>query len=153
MLKSDVKLDIAHVAYRGSAPMLQDLMADQVQVALDSLPAAIGFIKAGQLRALAVTARDEASGVAGAPPLAATVPGFEAESWFAPKAPRGTPKAIIDRLSRASDEYLKAPEATRRLNGTGAVPVGGTPESPGEFIAKEVPKWKRAVEMSGARID
>lgn len=153
MLKAEARLDIPHVPYKGSGPMLQDLLANQVQLATDNLPSAIPFIRSGKLRALAVTSKDTAPGLADVPPLAQTVPGYEAESWFVLMAPKGTPKAIVDKLAAASDAFLKSADGIKRLNELGAVPVGGTPESLGKFIAAEDVKWKKAVEFSGARVD
>ncbi|HEX4883957.1 MAG TPA: tripartite tricarboxylate transporter substrate binding protein [Casimicrobiaceae bacterium] len=153
LLKSMTKSDFTHVPYKGSGPMLQDLLGGQVQMAIDNLPSAMPHIKAGKLVALAVTSTEPSPELPGVPALASVVPGYAAESWFVLMAPAGTPPAIVDKLSAEVDRIVKRPEVVERFKALGATPVGGTPKSLGEFIAAETTKWRDVVKASGARVD
>ncbi|MEO6271051.1 MAG: tripartite tricarboxylate transporter substrate binding protein [Lautropia sp.] len=153
LLKSMAGISVAHVPYRGSAPMLLDLVGGTIQMAIDNLPSAMGQIKSGKLIPLGVTSSTGVETLPGVPAIASEVPGYEAESWFVLMAPAGTPPAIISQLSTEVDRILKLPEVVERFKGLGAEPVGGTPESLGKFIATETTKWKKVVKDSGAQID
>ena len=146
-------LQIAHVPYKGSAPMLLDLVGGNIQMAIDNMPAAMGQIKAGKVIPLGVTSSGKSSTLPDVPPISSLVPGYEAESWFVLMAPKGTPAVIIDKLSAEVDRILKKPEVIERFKSLGAEPVGGTPESLGKFIAAETTKWEKVVKESGAKID
>jgi tripartite-type tricarboxylate transporter receptor subunit TctC len=87
------------------------------------------------------------------PPIASVLPGYEAESWFVLVAPRGTPDAIVTRVSAEVDRILKKPDVVERFRGLGAEPVGGTPAELARFIAAETTKWKEVVRISGAKVD
>lgn len=153
LLKSMAGISAAHVPYRGSAPMLLDLVGGTIQMAIDNLPSAMGQIKSGKLIPLGVTSSKGVETLPGVPAIASEVPGYEAESWFVLMAPAGTPPEIISKLSTEVDRILKLPEVVERFKGLGAEPVGGTPESLGKFIAAETTKWKKVVKDSGAQID
>lgn len=142
-----------HIPYRGSNPMLTDLMGGQIQMAIDNLPSAMGFIRSGKLKAIGVTSTEPVKGLESAPPIADFLPGYSAESWFVLMAPAGTPQAIVEQLSREVDSLLKEPETRTRLDSLGAVPVGGTPKQLADFIAAETTKWQKVVKDSGAKID
>ena len=153
LLKTLTKTDFTHVPYKGSGPMLQDLLGGQVQMAIDNLPSSMPHIKAGKLVALAVTSAAPSPELPGVPTLGSIVPGYLAESWFVLMAPTGTPEAIVNKLSVEVDRIVKRPEVIERFKQLGAEPVGGTPKSLGEFIARETSKWRDVVKASGARID
>jgi tripartite-type tricarboxylate transporter receptor subunit TctC len=153
LLKSLAGIQVTHVPYRGSGPMLLDLVGGQIQMAIDNLPSAMAQIKAGKLVALGVTSAKPVDTLPGVEPIAKTVPGYEAESWFVLMAPAGTPAAIVNKLSSTVDGILKKPDVIERFHGLGAQPVGGTPESLGKFIAAETTKWQKVVKESGAKID
>ena len=142
-----------HIPYRGSGPMLLDLMAGQIQMAIDNLPSAIPHIRAGKLVALGVTSTTRNAQLPDVPTIASVLPDYAAESWFVLVAPAGTPAAIINRMSAEVDRILKKPEIIERFKGLGADPVGGTPEQLGQFIAAETKKWQQVVKDSGAKID
>ena len=153
LLKTLTKTDFTHVPYKGSGPMLQDLLGGQVQMAIDNLPSSMPHIKAGKLVALAVTSAASSPELPGVPTLGSIVPGYLAESWFVLMAPTGTPDAIVGKLSAEVDRIVKRPEVIERFKQLGAEPVGGTPKALGEFIARETTKWRDVVKASGARID
>ena len=153
LLKAMAGISVTHVPYRGSAPMLLDLVGGTIQMAIDNLPSAMGQIKAGKVIPLGVTSTTPVSTLPDVPPIASEVPGYEAESWFVLMAPAGTPPAIINKLSAEVDKILKKPEVIERFGGLGAKPVGGSPESLGKFIAAETTKWQKVVKDSGAKID
>jgi tripartite-type tricarboxylate transporter receptor subunit TctC len=153
LLKSMAKIEATHIPFRGAGPALQALLGGQVQMAIDNLPSAIPHIRAGKLVALGVTSPGPVAALPGVPPIAATLPGYEAESWFVLMAPAATPPAVVRKLSATLDEILKRPDMAARLRDLGADPVGGTPEALGAFIAKETAKWKEVVKLSGAKVD
>ena len=153
LLKGMAGIDVAHVPYRGSGPMLLDLVGGQIQMAIDNLPSAMAQIKAGKLIALGVTSTDKVATLPDVPPIASVVPGYVAESWFVLMAPAKTPPAIIAKLSAEVDTILKKPDVIERFRGLGAEPVGGTPASLGKFIEAETTKWQKVVKDSGAKVD
>ncbi len=147
-------VQMTHVPYKGSAPALQDLIAGQVQLMFDNLPPSLPQIKAGKLRALAVTSAARAPALPDVPTVAeAGLPGFEASSWFGVLAPAGTPPAIVAKLNAEIGRWLATPEAKEKLAKQGADAAGGSPEDFVKHIAAETAKWAKVVKESGAKID
>ena len=109
---------MTHVPYKGSAPMLTDLLGGQVQVTFDNLPSSIGHIKAGKLRALAVTTAQRSDELPDVPTVAETVPGYEASAFFGFGVPKGTPKEIVDLLNKEINLALKDPGMSGKAEGT-----------------------------------
>jgi tripartite-type tricarboxylate transporter receptor subunit TctC len=153
LFKTQAGVFVTHIPYRGSGPMLQDLMAGQVQMSIDNLPSALPLIQSGKLVALGVTSAQPVPQLPGVPAIASVLPGYEAEAWFVLVAPAGTPQPIIDKLSAEVDRILKKPEVAERFAKLGATPVGGTPRQLGDFIAAETRKWQKVVKDSGAKVD
>ena len=153
LFKNRAGVFVTHIPYRGSGPMLLDLMSGQVQMAIDNLPSAMPHIKAGKLVALGVTGSQPNGQLPDVPPIASILPGYAAESWFVLMAPANTPPAIVNRMSAEVDKILKKPEVIERFKGLGAETVGGTPEQLGQFITAETGKWAQVVKASGAKID
>ena len=153
LFKSRAGIFAVHIPYRGSGPMLLDLMAGQIQMAVDNLPSAIPHIRSGKLVALGVTSEARNAQLPDVPTIASALPGYAAESWFVLMAPAGTPPAIVSRLSGEVDRILKKPEVVERFKGLGAEPVGGTPERLAQFIVAETRKWQQVVKASGAKVD
>jgi tripartite-type tricarboxylate transporter receptor subunit TctC len=153
LFKSRAKVFVTHIPYRGSGPMLQDLLGGQISMAIDNLPSAMPHIKSGRLLALGVTSTTPNAQLPDVPPIAKILPGYSAESWFVMVAPRGTPDGIVARVSSEVDRILKKPEVIERFRGLGAEPVGGTPADLARFIADETTKWREVVRISGAKID
>jgi tripartite-type tricarboxylate transporter receptor subunit TctC len=151
MAMTGVKM--THVPYRGSNPALIDMISGQVQVLFDNMPSSISHIKAGKLRALAVTTEKRSDALPDVPVLADTVPGYEASAWFGMGAPKNTPPEVIAILNRHINDALKDPKIKAKLDELGGSTMGGTPEDFGKIIASETEKWKKVVEFSGASVD
>ena len=147
-------VQMTHVPYKGSAPALADLLGGQVQLMFDNLPPSLPQIKAGKLRALAVTSATRAPALPDVPTVAeAGLPGFEASSWFGVLAPAGTPPAIVAKLNAEIAKWLTSPEAKEKLASVGANIAGGTPEDFARHIQAETAKWAKVVKESGAKVD
>ena len=153
LFKGRAGIFATHIPYRGSGPMLLDLMAGQIQFAIDNLPSAMPHIRSGKLIALGVTSEQRNGQLPEVPAIASVLPGYAAESWFVLMAPAGTPPAVVNRLSAEVDRILKKSEVLERFKGLGAEPVGGTPGELGQFIAAETRKWAEVVKASGAKVD
>jgi tripartite-type tricarboxylate transporter receptor subunit TctC len=146
MAMTDAKMQ--HVPYRGSGPAINDLLGGQVQVMFDSMPSIIQHIRAGTLRALAVTSATRSSQLPDTPTVAETVPGYEASALFGMAAPKNTPKEIIEKLNRDINAVLAEPEMNKRLVELGGDPLIGTPEAFGAMIVAETEKWKKVIESA-----
>jgi len=146
-------VNLVHVPYRGAAQSITDLLSDQVQVSFDPLPAAVQHIKAGRLRALAVTTATRSDALPDVPTVAEFVPGYEASAWNGVCAPRSTPPDVIDTLNRTINAGLADPGIKARLTGLGATPIGGTPADFATLIAEQTAKWAKVIRTSNIRID
>jgi len=154
MFKATAGIDLTHIPYKGSAPAVADLIAGQVQVMVDGLPSALPHVKAGKLRALAVTSAHRSPAAPELPTIAESgYAGFSADAWSGLFAPRGTPKSIVDKLALETQRILKLPEVKQRLADLGAEAVGSTPAEFAEHVRTEIDKWARVVKASGARVD
>ena len=153
MLKSEAGVDIAHVPYKGSAPAVSDLLAGQVQMMVDGLPSALPHVKAGKLRAIALTSLRRAPSLPDLPTIAETYPGFYADAWSGLFAPKGTPQPVVDKLSAEVQRILKLPEVREKLTALGAEPVGSTQAEFTAHVKREIDKWAKVVKTSGAKVD
>ena len=153
LFKALTKTFIVHIPYKGSGPALQDLMAGQVQMTIDNLPSALPHIKSGRLVALAVTSAQRANVLPDVPTLGSVVPGYEASSWFVLVAPAGTPDAAIARLNGEANRILQRGDVKERFASLGADPIGGTAADLARHIAAETEKWRKVVQVSGAKVD
>ena len=154
LFKTMTGTQMTHVPYKGSAPALTDLVGGQVQLMFDNLPSSLAFIKAGKLRALAVTSAARSTALPDVPTLAESgLPGFEASSWFGVLAPAGTPHDIVSKLNGAIAAWLASPEARDNLAAQGAIAAGGSPDAFARHIDAETAKWAKVVKASGAHID
>ena len=154
LFKTEAKIDIVHVAYKGAAPALQDVIAGHVQMMFATSASVIGHITSGKLRPLAVTTLKRTPLL----PNVATIDelgfkGFDATTWHGLVAPAGVPKDIIAALHRATVSALKDPEVSKSLEHLGVDIVGGSPEEFAAYIKSEIPKWSAVVKASGARLD
>jgi tripartite-type tricarboxylate transporter receptor subunit TctC len=152
LFKMMADVDIVHVPYRGAAPALTDLLGGQTQVSFPALASAIEYIRAGQLRALAVTTASRADALPEIPTLSEFLPGYETTGWFGIGAPRKTPADIVDKLNKEANAGLDDPKMRARLAELGAVPMPMTPAQFGEFIAGETEKLAKVIKFSGARV-
>jgi tripartite-type tricarboxylate transporter receptor subunit TctC len=145
---------MVHVPYKGVAQALVDLMSGEVQLMFGTLVAILPHIKAGRLRALAVTGRDRSALLPEVPTLAESgLPGYEAGSWYGILAPAGTPGAIVARLNAEINAAIRQPEVRERLAAEGAEVVGGTPEQFAAHIRGELGRTKKLVREAGLRIE
>ena len=146
-------IEMVHVPYRGSAPMVTDLIGGQVQVAFDNLPVSIPYIKDGKLRALGVTTAERWKGLPDVPTLADYMPGFEATTWVGLAAPRQTPAAIVERLSLEIKEMLGDPNIVAHLAGLGAEPFPISTEKFDKFIVDQTEKWGRVIRTGHIKLE
>ena len=151
LLRLMAGINIIHVPYRGPAGAFTDLLAGQIQAFIITVPAAIGFIRTGKLRALAVTSTTRAEVLPDVPAVAEFLPGFDATAWDGTCAPRGTPKDIVDKLNATITAGLHDPQLLARLKDLGGEPMPMTPDQFGKFLADETEKWAKVVKFSGAK--
>lgn len=138
-------IDLIHVPYKGEGPALADLVGGQIQMVTPNLSAAIGFVKSGKLRVLAVTSKERVRQLPDIPAAAETLPGFENLGWFGFMAPAGTPKSMIDAIHRDTAKVLKAPDIVERFEQLGMVPVGNTPSAFAADIKAESARWAKII--------
>jgi tripartite-type tricarboxylate transporter receptor subunit TctC len=146
-------IDMVHVAYRGLAPALTDLLAGQVQVIFDSVPNSIGHIRAGRLRALATTTAARLEALPDVPTVSETVPGYEASALAGIGAPRATPPEIIATINRAINAALADQRMQARLADLGGTPIPGSPEDYGKLLAAEVEKWAAVIRTAHIKLE
>ena len=155
LFKSMTGTYLVHFPYRGSGPALLDLMGGNMDLMFDNLPSAMPHIKAGKLKALAVTSAERSSALPDLPTVAEAGPlkGFEASSWFGLLAPAGTAPEVVNRLQQETAKALATPALKERLQAQGAIPSGMSPADFAKFIAAETKKWATVVKASGATVD
>ena len=153
MFMSMAGIKMQHVPYRGAAPAITDLLGGQVQVIFDNMPSIIQHLRAGSLRALAVTSTARSPLLPDVPVLADTIPGYEASALFGMGAPKNTPKEIIAKLNAEINAVLAEPEMKKRLVELGGEPLIGTPEAFGAMIVAETEKWEKVVKTAGVHVD
>lgn len=145
--------DMFHVPYRGSSPMLTDLLGGQVQAAFDNLPASIAHIRAGKLRALAVTTATPLEALPDIPTLGQFLPGFEASAWSGIGAPRNTPADIIDKLNTQINAGLADPNIKARIADIGGFAFTGSPAELARFVADETEKWGKVIRLASLKVE
>lgn len=157
LLKSMAKVSIVHIPYAGAAPAQLGLLAGQTDLMFDNLASALPQIRAGKLRAFAVTTDKRAAALPDLPTMVqaggAELAGFDVSTWFGVMAPAGTPPAVVERLNAAFRTALATPEVRERLARMGAEPAPTTPAQFAAFIQSELAKYQRVVKFSGARVD
>lgn len=153
LFKRNAKVDIVHIPYRGTGPGLQDLLAGNVSMAIDSVAVFLPHIESGGLRALAVSTRERVPSLPDAPPIADELPGFEGSPVNYISVRSGTPKEIVTRLNREINAVLESPEVRKYLLSNGVVPKGGTPEEMAALVQSESAKWKQVIQASGAKVE
>jgi tripartite-type tricarboxylate transporter receptor subunit TctC len=146
-------VDMVHVPYRSGGPALTDLLGGQMQVMFPNTSSSVEYIRAGKLRALAVTTATRSEALPEIPTVAEFVPGYEASGWVGIGAPKNTPVEIIEKLNREINAGLADPKIKARLADIGTTPFAGSPADFGKFIAEETEKWGKVVKFSGAKVE
>ena len=145
-------ISMVHVPYRGQAPALADLLAGQVQVLFATSPASMEYIRAGKLRALAVTTEARSEALPDLPTVGDVVPGYEASAWYGVGAPRQTPVEIVDRLNKEANAGLADPKLKARLADLGGILIAGSPADFGKVIADDTEKWGKVIRTANIKL-
>ena len=153
MFKRDARIFAVHIPYNGGNPAQLALLSGQVDFNFDNLATAAANIRAGKLKALAVTTAQRSSALPEIPAMSETLKGFSIDTWWGLVAPAGTPRPVIDKLNQAFTEALRAPETRQRFGQLLAEPVPTTPEQFANFIREEWSRYEPVVKASGARVD
>jgi tripartite-type tricarboxylate transporter receptor subunit TctC len=151
LFKMMAGVDLVSVTYQGESPAIPDLLSGQMQIMFGVLPASLGHIKSGKLRALAVTTTARQEVLPEVPAMAEFLPGFEAAGWYGIAAPKNTPADVIELLNKRINEALRDPEIKRRLAELGVGPGGGSASDFAAFIAAETEKWGKVVNFAGSK--
>lgn len=154
LFKTMAGINVVHIPYKGSSPALVDLLGGQVSLMFDNMPSSLPHVKAGKLRALAVSTLKRSPAMPQLPTVAESgLPGFEVSVWFGVLAPAGTPREIVNKLNGAIVKSLQNPDVRERLAGQGAEPIGNTPEQFTAQMQRDLVKWAKVVKDSGAKLD
>jgi tripartite-type tricarboxylate transporter receptor subunit TctC len=154
LFKAQAGIDIVHVAYKGAAPALQDVIGGHVQMMFATAASVVGHVKDGLVRPLAVTTLKRTAVLPDIPTVAELgIAGFDATTWHGLVAPAGTPKDVIDALYHATATALNDPDTRKALGDFGVDIVGSSPKEFAAYIKAEIPKWNAVVTAAGARLD
>ena len=153
LFKMMAGIDLVHVPYRGAAPALTDLLAGQVQVMFAALPPAIGYVRAGNLRALAVTTAARSDGLPDMPAIGEFLPGYEVSTWFGIGAPKRTPAQIVERLNKETNAAIADPKLKARLVDLGGEPLSMTSGEFAKFIVEETEKWAKVIRAANIKAE
>jgi tripartite-type tricarboxylate transporter receptor subunit TctC len=153
LFKMMTGINMLHVPYRGGGPAVTDLLGGQVQVYFGGTPECIEYIKAGTLRALAVTTAARSDALPSIPPMTDSVPGYEASGWYGVGAPRDTPVEIINKLNKEINAGLANPKLKARFADLGGMVFPGSSADFGKFISEETEKWGKVVKFAGIKAD
>ena len=153
LFKMMTGIDMLHVPYRGSGPALTDLLAGQVQTMFADTSSSVEYIKAGKLRALAVTTATRVEALPDVPTVSDVVPGYEASGWVGVGVPRNTPIEIVAKLNHEINAALADPKIKGRLGDLGLSPLSGSPADFGKLIAGETEKWGKVIRAANIRAE
>jgi len=153
LLKMLTGVDIVEVPYRGPAPAFADLLAGQVQAFIITVPASMGFVRSGRLRALGVASAARVAVLPEVPAIGEVVPGYEAGAWDGMAAPRNTPPEIVETLNRTINAALADPQIRAHFDDLGGEPMPMTPSQFGAFVTAETEKWAKVIKYSGAKAE
>jgi tripartite-type tricarboxylate transporter receptor subunit TctC len=151
LFKMMTGVDMVHVAYKGSAPSLTDLLGGQVQVSFATMPASIEFIRTGKLRALAVTTATRSPALPEVPTVGEFVPGYEVSTWYGLCVRMGTPAEVIDKINKEINAGLADPTIKARLTDLGGITIAGSPGDFGRLIADETEKWAKVIRAANIK--
>ena len=153
LFKMMAGVDMVHVPYRGDALVLPDLLSGQVQVYFGVMPASLGYIRAGKLRALAVTSATRQEALPDVPTVGEFLPGFEARGWYGIVVPKATPAEFVGKLNQEINAALADPNMKKRLTDLGVAVFAGSPADFGKFIADETEKWAKVVKFADVKAE
>jgi tripartite-type tricarboxylate transporter receptor subunit TctC len=154
LFKTMAGVEMTHVPYKGAGPAMNDLIGGQIQLMFDNLASSLGQVRAGKVRALAVTTARRSALAPDLPTIAESgLPGFDISTWFGVFAPAGTPRDVLERLHAEFAHALAAPELREKMLNLGAEPVGSTPDQFAAYIRAESEKYARVIRASGAKAD
>jgi tripartite-type tricarboxylate transporter receptor subunit TctC len=153
LFKRRAGIDVTHVPYKGTAPVLTDLMSSQLDIAFETTNPALNYVRADKIRAIAMSGAERADVLPDLPAIAERFPGYEVPTWGAVLAPLGTPPEIVDRLSREIAGIMRQPDVQTKFRDLGSEPVGSTPAELGERIARDVAQWRRVIREAGITAD
>jgi tripartite-type tricarboxylate transporter receptor subunit TctC len=153
LLEAMAGIKLTHVAYRGTALALADVLGGQIPLMIDNLPGSIQQIQAGRVRALGITTAQRVDTIPDVPTIAETVPGYEVVVWYGICAPKGTPPEIVDKLNAAVNTVLANPTLRERLHQLGGEPMPMSPAEFGKLIADETAKWAKVVQFAGVKAE
>jgi tripartite-type tricarboxylate transporter receptor subunit TctC len=153
LFNSMANVNAVHVPYKGSSPSVTDLVSGQVAYTIETVPGVITFVKAGRLRALAVSTAKRSTAMPELPTIADELPGYEMSGWIGLMAPAGIPREISERLSREVRKVLEIPEIKERFLALGLEPAGNTPEEYAEFLKRQNDRYAAIVKQAGLKLD
>jgi tripartite-type tricarboxylate transporter receptor subunit TctC len=153
LFRSMAAIDLVHVPYKGTGPMISDMLGGQLSLTIASAVPLTPQVKAGKLRGLGVTGPKRSPAFPDLPAIAETVPGYEVVNWFGIVAPARTPRPIVNRINSELNAALKSPELVKTLASQTAEAVGGTPDAFANVIKADYAKWAKVVKASGAQVD
>ena len=154
LLKQTVGIDMVHVPFKGTAPALLAVQANDIQILVDVPSTLMPHVRGGKIKALAMFSGKRVAGATEVPTMSeAGGPPLESSTWVMFMAPAGTPRAIIDRLSQEAHKAVNEPEIRTRFSEIGIEPVGGTPEQTSKFLADEIAKWAKVITVAGVKAE
>jgi tripartite-type tricarboxylate transporter receptor subunit TctC len=146
-------IEMVRVPYRGAPPALTDLLGGRVQVVFDTFAGSLPLVRAGKLHALGVTTTTRSASLPDVPPLAESLPGYEASQWYGIAAPKNTPAEVVDTLNKQINACLADPGLKTRLADLGSAVLPGSPANFGKFIAEEIQKWAKVIKFASIKPD
>jgi tripartite-type tricarboxylate transporter receptor subunit TctC len=153
LFKLQTQTDINHIPYKGTGPLLNDLMAGHVAFAFDQVTAVMSAVNGGKMKALGVASAERSAALPGVPAIAEVLPGFEATAWVGIFAPAKTPMDVINRIQGETARILALPDIAKRLTELGATPVANPPAQFAEFVKKDTEKWKNLVATAKIKVE
>ncbi len=153
MLKQITGISVIHIPYKGGAPAITALIGGEVDFTFTGAVTALPHVRAGKVRALAVTSATKSSAAPGLPTMGSIYPGFESANWYAMFVPAGTPAAIIARLNAELVNAIKSPEIRDFMTGEGAEPVGGTPQALGAYLRRDIERYGKVIQAGNVRVE
>jgi len=153
LFKLMTQTDINHIPYKGTGPLLNDLMAGHVSFAFDQVTAVMSPIQGGKMKALGVASRERSNALPGVPAIAEVLPGFEATAWVGIFAPAKTPADVVNRIQGETARIVQLPDIAKRLTELGAMPVANPPAQFAEFVRQDTEKWRSLVATAKIKVE